>query len=179
MLRTVSAINTEKIQNVHRSDAPPPPPPDCCSTYVTFCYHLCSLPATQHCYGVNMHFVSVAPLSQCSAHFAGNHDGDAGAAMVAALPYLLSCCYASVPLSPLSLPSCHISMLRLFPYAVFLLRTFFFVVVMCQLPGAGNEINMCLTYFGRSQLYEIILGLAILCFMYTAFCLSMLQKHKK
>ena len=39
---------------------------------------------------------------------------------------------------------------------------------------AGNEIKMCLTNFGRFQLYKIILGMAILCVMYIIFYLSML-----
>ena len=43
-----------------------------------------------------------------------------------------------------------------------------------SLKVAGNEIKMCLTYFGRFQSYKIILGMAILCVMYIIFCLSML-----
>ena len=39
---------------------------------------------------------------------------------------------------------------------------------------AGNEIKLCLTYFERSQLYKIILGMAILRVTYIVFCLSML-----
>ena len=185
MLRTVSAINTEKNTKCTQVwCAPPPPPPDCCSTYVTYCYHLCSLPATQHCYGVNMHFVSVAPLSQCSAHFAGNHDGYAGAATVAGVIVWLHSptCFLVVMLQSHFHPSpYHLATSACCAYFLILffccVRFFLFC---CNVSTSGSwKRNQHVSDAFREVSYKIILGMAILCVMYTAFCLSMLQKHKE